>query len=209
VASEPASAMSTAWKRAGDDAPGLDTAVCNPQSMTLNAVRHTVRNDSQACRIISVQRIRWARVRYDMKITILLSKMARSLLVASMVSGMTGAAYAQIGPGGVIEGGSAGMGVGMGNIPREAGPANDAAAGYPRGEMSGMSKALPGLGKDSSMPERGVPGLGSTAEPRVRAFPGPDIPPGKQSTSRASSRMKPSDWIGGESPGMGVGSSQE
>jgi hypothetical protein len=80
--------------------------------------------------------------------------------------------------------------------------------------MSGMSKALPGLGQDSPMRERSVPELGRpveppSIEPRAGTTPIPDFPPGKSRTSRASSRMKASDWIGGESTGMEVGSSRE
>ena len=44
--------------------------------------------------------IRWVNVRHDMKNTILLTKMARSMLIAGVVLGITGAAYAQSGAGG-------------------------------------------------------------------------------------------------------------
>jgi hypothetical protein len=154
-----------------------------------------------------------------MKNTFLLTKVARSMLVASVVLGITGAAYAQIGGGG-----AAGIGVGSvgsGGIPGQAGPASGAAEGQAGGEMSGMSKALPGLGQESSMREQGVPGLGNSVERRsvgrrsveprsMESRAGtalePDFPPGKQRAAGASSRMKASDWAGGESTGMGVGS---
>src|SRR5512146_685271 len=144
-----------------------------------------------------------------MKNTFLLTKVARSMLVASVVLGITGTAYAQIGGGG-----AAGIGVGSvgsGGIPGQAGPAGGAAEGQAGGEMSGMSRALPGLGQESPMREQGVPGLGNSVERRSvepRAMEsragtarGPDLPPGKQRTSGASSRMKASDWVGGESTG--------
>jgi len=159
-----------------------------------------------------------------MKNTFLLTKVARSMLVASMVLGITGAAYAQIGGGGAAGGASAGIGVGSvgsGGIPGQAGPAGGAAEGQAGGEISGMSRALPGLGQESPMREQGVPGLGNSVErrsvgrrsveprsmeSRAGTALGPDLPPGKQRTSGASSRMKASDWVGGESTGMGVGS---
>ncbi len=133
-----------------------------------------------------------------MKNTILLTKMARSMLIAGMVWGITSAAYAQSGAGGAAVGGSAGIGADSGG-----------AAGQAGGEMSGMSKALPSLGQDSLMREQGVPGLGSSAEPRAGAAAGPDIPPGKKRTSRAVPGMEEAGSIGGKSTGMGVGSSQE
>lgn len=111
-----------------------------------------------------------------MKNTTLLTKMARSMLIAGMVLGITGAAYAQSGAGGE----SAGMGVGSGGIAGQAGS-----------EMSGVSKTLPSLRKDSHMRERRVP------EPRTGAGAGSDIPPGKKRTS-AASRMKEAGAIGGE-----------
>jgi hypothetical protein len=133
------------------------------------------------------------------------------MLVAGMVLGITGAVYAQIGGGGAAGGASAGIGagsVGSGGIPGQAGPASGAAEGQAGGEMSGMSKALPGLGRDSPTREQGVPGLGNSVErrsveprsmeSRAGAALGPDLPPGKQRTSGASSRMKGSDWVGGE-----------
>lgn len=144
-----------------------------------------------------------------MKNTILLTKMARSMLTAGMVWGLTGSAYAQSGAGGAAVGGSAGIGPDSGGIAGQAGPASGAAAGQAGGEMSGMSKALPSLGQDSPMREQGVPGLGSSAEPRAGAAAGPDIPPGKKRTSRAVPGMEEAGSIGGKSTGMGVGSSQE
>lgn len=159
---------------------------------------------------------------HDMKNTFLLTKMTRSMLIASMILGVTGAAYSQMGPGGAAGGEGAGIGVGSvgsGGIPGQAGPASGAAEGQAGGEMSGMSKALPGLGQDSPTREQGVPGLGRSAErrsieprsieSRAGVAPGPDIPPGKNRTSRAAPGMKGADSIGGESSGMGVGSSQE
>ncbi len=146
-----------------------------------------------------------------MKNTFLLTKVARSMLIAGMVLGITSAVYAQMDAGSAAGGGNAGISVGSvgsGGIPGQAGS-----------EMSGMSKALPGLGQDSSMsgalPRLGqdssmsrpaLPGLKSSAEPRRTPALEPEIPPGKKRTSGASSRMKGSDWIGGESTGMGVGS---
>jgi hypothetical protein len=115
-----------------------------------------------------------------------------------MVLGITGAAYAQSGAGGAAGAESAGMGVGGGGIAGQAG-----------GEMSGMSKAVPGLGQRSPMSEQGVPGLEGSVEPRAGAAPGVDLPPGKNRTSRASPRVEGSGSIGGESTGMGVGSSRE
>lgn len=136
-----------------------------------------------------------------MENTFLLTKMTRSMLIAGVLLGITGAAYAQSGAGDAAGGGSAG-------IAGQAGPASASAAGQAGGEMSGMSKALPGLGQDSPMRE-GAPGLGSSVEPRTGAAPGVDIPPGKKRASRATPRMEGAESIGGESTGMGGGSSQE
>jgi hypothetical protein len=133
-----------------------------------------------------------------MKNTILLTKMARSMLIASIALGITGAVYAQVGAVGAPGEGSAGIGIGGGGIAGQAGLPSGAAAGQAGREMSGMSKTLPGLGQDSPMRNEGIPGLGRSVAPRAGAAPELDIPPGKKRTSRASSRMKGSDWIGGE-----------
>jgi hypothetical protein len=69
-----------------------------------------------------------------------------------------------------------------------------AAAGHAGSEMSG---ALPGLRRESSRRERAVPGL-KTAEPQGIPVAGPEVPPGKRSTSRASSRMEGTGGGGGE-----------
>ena len=163
--------------------------------------------------LFPLQQVRWVSVRHDMKNTLLLIKMARSMLIAGMVLGITGVVYAQSGAGGAAVGGSSGISAGTGAA---------AAAGQAGSGMSGMggalpglekdpsmSRALPGLGKYSSMSGRAVPGLKSSAGPQGGSAPGLDIPPGEKRTSRASSRMKESDWVGGESTGMGVGSSQD
>lgn len=116
-----------------------------------------------------------------MKNTTLLTKMARSMLIAGMVLGITGAAYAQSGAGGAAGGEGAGMGVGSGGIAGQAGS-----------EMSGVSKELPSLRKNFHKRERRVP------EPRTGAGAGPDIPPGKKRTSETASRMKEAGAVGGE-----------
>ena len=142
-----------------------------------------------------------------MKNTFFLTKIAQSMLIAGMALGITGAAYAQSGAGGAGGaggvGGAGGAGAAVGgsagiSAGAAAGQAGIGGAGQAGSEMSGMSGALPGLGKDSPRSERAVPGLKSSAEPQGIPAAGPDIPPGKKSTSRASSRMKGSDVVGGE-----------
>jgi hypothetical protein len=118
------------------------------------------------------------------------------MLIAGLVLGITGAAYAQVGAGGVaggVVGGAAGgaagegaeIGAGSGGMAGQAGPATSGAtSGQAGSEMSGMSKALPGLEQNSPMREQGVPGLGSSGEPRGAAagsnspggLKGPSVP---------------------------------
>lgn len=119
-------------------------------------------------------------VRHDMKHTFFLTRMARSMLIAGMALGITGAVYAQ------------GEGGGAGGAPAMGGRAG-AAAGQAGGEMSGMS----GLRREPARRERAVPGL-RTAEPQGIPVAGPEVPPGKRSTSRASSRMEGTGGAGGE-----------
>jgi hypothetical protein len=115
-----------------------------------------------------------------MKNTILLTKMARSMLITDLVWGITGAAYAQ----GAAGGGGAEIGAGSGGMVGQAGPATSGAAtGQDGSEMSGMSKELPGLGKESPRREQGVPGLGSSVEPRGGAAAGSNSPPGEKPPS--------------------------
>lgn len=108
-----------------------------------------------------------------MKNTILLTKMARSMLIAGLVLGITGAAYAQVGAGGVVggvesgtggvvggvEGGAVGGGAGMG-------VGGSGMAGQTGSQMPGMDRAMPGLEQNSLGRERDVPGLGSSDESR-------------------------------------------
>jgi hypothetical protein len=170
-----------------------------------------------------------------MKNTFLSTQMARSMLVAGVILGITGAAHAQIGPGGSVlggaaRGGSAGIGIGggvageagvggagiageagptSGGVAGEAGPASGAAAGRAGGEMSGMAKTLPGLEQGSRMREQAIPGLGNSVEPRAGAAFTPDIPPGRERTSKAASRMKGPAAIERESTGMEVGPQEQ
>ncbi len=116
------------------------------------------------------------------------------MIIAGMILGITGAAYAQSGAGGA--GGAVGAAAAVGG---SAGVSSGAAAGQAGSEMSGMSKALPHLEQESPM-RRDAPGLGGTAEPQVGAAAGPRIPPGKQRESKA---------MGGESTGRGKGSPPE
>jgi hypothetical protein len=142
-----------------------------------------------------------------MKNTFLLTKMARSMLIAGMVLGITGAAYAQSGAGGAAGGVGAGVGTGSAGVEGQAGPGSGGIAGQ-AGGMSNTSKALPGLGQDSSRSGQAVPGLGSSAGPQGGAAVERDIP-GKKHTSGASPRMKGAGAIGGESTSMGVGPSED
>ena len=149
-----------------------------------------------------------------MKNTFLLTKMARSMLIAGMVLGITGVVYAQGGAGGAAGGvgagvgaGSAGVGAGSAGVEGQAGPGSGGIAGQ-AGGMSNTSKALPGLGQDSSRSGQAVPGLGSSAGPQGGAAVERDIP-GKKHTSGASPRMKGAGAIGGESTSMGVGPSED
>ena len=109
----------------------------------------------------------------------------------------------------VVQHGAVGAGIGAGSagVEGQAGPGSGGIAGQ-AGGMSNTSKALPGLGQDSSRSRQAVPGLGSSAGPQGGAAVERDIPPGKKHTSGASSRMKGADAIGGESTSMGVGSSE-
>ncbi len=191
-----------------------------------------------AFRIITLQQIRWVNERHDMKNNFLLTRIARSMLIAGMVLGIVGAAYAQSGAGG--GGGGAGVGsaagggaaVGQGSAGISAGTGANASSGSAGGAaaaergsggmsagaaaaagqagrgMSGMSGALPGLGQESSMSEQAVPGLESSSEPLAGPASEPDIPPGEKRTSRASPSTKGFDGVGAESSGMGVGSSR-
>lgn len=104
------------------------------------------------------------------------------MLIAGMALGMAGTVYAQ------GEGGGAGGAAAMGG---RAGA--DAAASQAGSEMSGMN----GARRESSRRERAVPGL-KTAEPQGIPVAGPEVPPGKRSTSRASSRMEGTGGAGGE-----------
>ncbi|HTJ55799.1 MAG TPA: hypothetical protein VL380_10360 [Nitrosospira sp.] len=142
-----------------------------------------------------------------MKNTSLLTKMARSMLIAGMVLGITGVVYAQGGAGGAAGAVGAGIGAGSAGVEGQAGPGSGGIAGQ-AGGMSNTSKALPGLGQDSSRSGQAVPGLGSSARPQGGAAIEQDIP-GKKHTSRASSRMKGAEAVGGESASMGVGSSED
>ncbi|MEO9061964.1 MAG: hypothetical protein ABI270_07965 [Nitrosospira sp.] len=112
--------------------------------------------------------------------------MARSILIAGMALGITGAVYAE------GEGGGAGGAAAIGG---RAG----AAAGQAGSEMSGMNGALR---RESSRRERAIPGL-KTAEPQGIPVAGPEIPPGKRSTSRAPSRMEGTGGGEGNRPAWG------
>ncbi|ODT68182.1 MAG: hypothetical protein ABS69_16990 [Nitrosomonadales bacterium SCN 54-20] len=122
-----------------------------------------------------------------MKNTILLTTMARSMLIAGLVVGITGAAYAQVGAEGVV-GGAVGGGVGAGGVVGGAvgggaGAGGGGLAGK-AGEMPDMSEALPSLGQTTPRRERGVPGLGSSDEPRgAGSAPGLNPPPGMERSS--------------------------
>lgn len=146
-----------------------------------------------------------------MKNTFFLTEIARSMLIAGMVLGITGAVYAQSGAGGAGgaggvggEGGGGGAAAAVGGSAIGAG----AAAGQGGSETSGMNKAS-GLGQDSPMREPGVPVPGRSPKTGAGAAVAPDIPPGKKSTSRAVPRMEGAGSMGGESTGMEAGSSQE
>lgn len=116
-----------------------------------------------------------------MKNTFFLTRMARSMLIAGIALGITGAVYAQ------AEGGG-----GAGGAPAMRGRTG-AAEGRAGSEMSGMSS----LRREPARRERAVPGL-RTAEPQGIPVAGPEVPPGKRSTSRASSRMEGTGGGGGE-----------
>ena len=75
---------------------------------------HIERNDSRALRRIFNTAIRWVRIRQIMDNTLLLTKISRSMIIASMILGLTGAAYAQSGPGGA--GGAAAAGGGSAGV---------------------------------------------------------------------------------------------
>jgi hypothetical protein len=142
-----------------------------------------------------------------MKNTFHLTRMARSMLIAGMVLGIIGVVYAQGGAGGAAGGVGAGVGTGSAGVEGQAGPGSGGIAGQ-AGGMSNTSKALPGLGQDSSRSGQAVPGLGSSAGPQGGAAVERDIP-GKKHTSGASPRMKGAGAIGGESTSMGVGPSED
>ena len=89
-----------------------------------------------------------------MKNTILLTKMARSMLIAGLVLGITGAVYAQ----GIVGGAAAGgAGVGVDS---------DGIAGQGGSEMPGIGKAVPDLEQILPRREQGVPGVENSSRPR-------------------------------------------
>lgn len=125
-----------------------------------------------------------------MKNTIFFTKIARSMLIAGLVVGMTGAAYAQVGTGGVAGGVESGTGGVVGGVVggavggAEIGAGGGGIAGQAGSQMPGMSRALPGLEQNSSRREQGVPGLGSSDEPRGAGFaPGLNAPSGMERSS--------------------------
>ncbi len=124
-----------------------------------------------------------------MKNTIPLTKMVRSMLIAGLVLGITGAAYAQVGAGGVVggvESGTAGVvgGVVGGAVGGGAGIGGGGIAGQAGSQMPGVNRALPGLEQNSLGRERDVPGLGSSGEPRgAGSAPGLNSPSGMERSS--------------------------
>ena len=116
------------------------------------------------------------------------------MLIAGLVLGITGAAYAQVGAGGVVGGvesgtagvvggvvgGAVGGGAGIGG----AGIGGGGIAGQAGSQMPGVNRALPGLEQNSLGRERDVPGLGSSGEPRgAGSAPGLNSPSGMERSS--------------------------